>query len=209
MVKSPNPQTGRRPGASQTQQDILRAAREVFAEESYERASLRRIAAHASVDPALLIHYFGSKNGVFAAAMALPFDPHKLGQAVFGPGIEGAGERLCRVFIELWESDEYGKQLRGVVRAAVSDASAATTLRSFLQARMLGLPATFLNIDRPEERMTLVGSHLVGMAFARYILGVEPLASMPKDALVHAIAPAIQHYLEGDLHLPGRGRGTP
>lgn len=193
---------GRRGGAPSTREDILRAAREVFAEESYEGASLRRIARRAGVDPALLIHYFDSKEGLFSAAMALPFEPDDLAQAAFGPGMDGAGERLAAAFFAMWESEEYGQQLRGVVRAAVSDESAAERLRGFLQAEMLPLAGDYLPVDRSRYRMALAGSHLVGLAFARYILGVEPLASLPREDLVRWVGPVLQQYLAGDLASP-------
>ena len=202
MMNTSERRTGRRTGNAGTREAILVAAREVFADESYEGASLRKIAARAGVDVALIGHYFGSKDGLFDAAIALPFDPRELGERVFGPGVNGAGDRLARVVFEMWESEAYGMQLRGLVRAAISDAGAAARLGAFIQAEMLPLPGDHLDVDRSRHRMALAGSHLVGTAFARYILRVEPLASIPRDDLVTWMGPVIQHYLTGDLASP-------
>jgi AcrR family transcriptional regulator len=202
MMNTAIRRTGRRSGNTATRDAILVAAREVFADESYADASLRKIAARAGVDVALIAHYFGSKNGLFEAAIALPFNPRELGERVFGPGVEGAGARLARAVFDMWESEAYGRQLRGLVRAAVSDAGAARRLGAFIQAEMLPLPGDLLAIDRSRHRMALAGSHLVGTAFARYILRVEPLASIPTEDLVNSMGPVIQHYLTGDLASP-------
>lgn len=181
----------------------------MFAEAGYRDASLRRIAAVAEVDAALISHYFGSKDELFAEAMALPFDPGELAERVFGPGIEGAGERLCAAFLALWESDAYGRQLRGLMRAAASDERAAERFRGFVQSRVLPLPGEHLAIDRPRQRMALIAAHLVGIAFLRYVLAVEPIASTPRDDLVRWVGPVVQQYLSGDLASPGDGGGQP
>ena len=201
--------SGRRPGSPNTRDDILAAARETFADEGYERASLRRIASRAGVDPALITHYFGSKEGLFDAAMSLPFDPEAVAGVVFGPGLDGAGERLCSTFLGLWESADYGKQLRGVVRAAASDARAASRLRRFLEEEMVSVAAGHIGADRPHLRAELAASHLLGTALARYILGVEPLATIPREELASWLGPVIQHYLTGDLESPAPGKEKP
>lgn len=204
MVNREHAPTGRRPGQGNATRDaILRAARESFAEAGYDRASVRKIATAAGVDPALVLHYFGSKDGLFAEAVSLPLDPDELGERIFGPGIAGSGARFVHAFLEIWESDALGTQVRGVMRAAASNDEAAQRLRAFIQAEVLRIPDRFLAQPDARLRLTLAASHLVGLAFARYILAVEPLASVPRSRLERSVAPAIQHYLSGDLAASG------
>jgi AcrR family transcriptional regulator len=182
------------------------AAREVFATESYEGASVRRIASRAGVDPALVLHYFGSKDGLFDAAMTPPVDPRELERRVFGPGLEGAGARLAAVFLGLWESDDAGTQVRGLVRAAVSHEDAARRLKAFVEREIVEMAVRNLGAGG-RLRLELAASHLVGLAFARYIVGVEPLASTPRDAVVEIIGPVLQRYMDESLPV-GDGKET-
>ncbi|MDZ7727428.1 MAG: TetR family transcriptional regulator [Dehalococcoidia bacterium] len=154
------------------------------------------------------MHYFGSKDGLFAEAVSLPIDPDELGERVFGPGMEGSGERLVEAFLGIWESEELGKQVRGVMRAAASNDQAAARLRAFIQAEVLCIPDRFIAQPDGRLRLELAATQLVGIALARYILGVEPLASTPTGVLVRTVGPVIQHYLSGDLGEPA-GREEP
>src|SRR5436309_7394484 len=67
--------TGRRPGPSTTRATILEAARRRFADRGYDATSIRAIAAGAGVDPGVVMHFFGSKDALFQAAVGWPFDP--------------------------------------------------------------------------------------------------------------------------------------
>ena len=70
--------TGRRPGNQDTREAIIAAAREAFAEKGYDRASIRAIATGAGVDPALVHHYFGTKDQLFLATVNAPIDPGEI-----------------------------------------------------------------------------------------------------------------------------------
>src|SRR5258706_15310717 len=96
--------TGRRPGNQDTREAILAAARRAFSERGFDGASIRAIATSAGVDPALVHHYFGSKDQLFVATMQLPIDPSQFLPKVFEGGIDGVGERLVRTFLQLWDS---------------------------------------------------------------------------------------------------------
>lgn len=190
--------TGRRPGISGSRAEILRSARERFAADGFDRATIRGIARDAGVDPALVHHFFGTKDALFAAAMELPINPAAAIPPLLAAGVDGLGERLLRFYLALWESDAAPTMLT-VLRSAVSQERAADLLRSFLGREVIGRLAGELRADAPELRATLVGSQLVGLALVRYIIRIEPLCSASVEQVVAAAAPTIQRYLTADL----------
>ena len=191
--------TGRRPGVSGSRQAIIDAARAKFAERGYEGATIRAIAHEAGVDAALIHHFFETKEGVFAAAMQNAFHPGDLLPPVLEPGIDGLGERLVRMFLDLWDSSPSRDALLAIVRSAVSHPDAAALLRSFVSNELLGQVAKAIDRPDPELRTSLVSSQLIGFAFLRYVVGIEPLASLDKEQIVRLIAPTVQRYLADDL----------
>ena len=195
----PRGHTGRRPGASDTRTRVLQAARTSFGERGFDGATIRDIALRAGVDPALVHHYFGSKQQLFVAAMELPVDlALTVPRLLEGPPDE-LGGRFVRFLLELWEAPANRSLLLGVVRSASTDPVAAAMLRRLLaEGPFLALARA---IDRPDAafRATLAGSQLIGLAIARYVVAVEPLASASTETLVHALGPTVQRYLVGDL----------
>ena len=189
---------GRRPGSPATRDAILAAAREAFGAVGFERATIRDIAARADVDPALVIHYFGSKGALFATAMELPIKPAEFAARIFADGPERAGECLAEAFLALWEDPRFAAQVRGILRAAVSHDSAAASLRTFIEGQVVDAVTGYLGEDA-RLRFELAGSHLIGLAFARYILRAEPLASASVAELVALLGPTLQTYLAGVL----------
>ncbi|HET6820553.1 MAG TPA: TetR family transcriptional regulator [Candidatus Limnocylindria bacterium] len=189
--------TGRRAGSADTRGEILSAARQVFGEHGFENASVRKVAARAGVDPALVHHYFGTKQALFLAAMELPIDFKVLvDQVASGPRSE-IGARLVRQTLELWEDPATRSLLMGIVRSATTDEVAAEILRGLLsEGPILALSRASGQPDA-DLRATLAGSQVVGLAMARYVIGVEPLASASIDDLVRAIGPTVQRYLVG------------
>jgi AcrR family transcriptional regulator len=192
------PRRGRRPGAPDTRAAILTAARERFAAQGYAGTSVRAVAADAAVDPALVHHYFGSKEDLFLAALAVKVDPRVAMLPVIEGGVEGAGERLMRIFVTVWGDEETRLPLMGLVRGLV-DPGGQQLVRDGFQKIVLGPLGVALGIDQPERRMAHVGSQLVGLVVVRYVLEVEPLASMPAEQVVATYAPVIQGYLSGPL----------
>jgi len=186
---------GRRPGQSTTRAHILASARREFADKGYERASLRTIAKGADVDQRLVTHFFGSKHGVFLAAMALPVDPSSIVGEVATPGVRGMGERLALRWVTLWDSNE-GRHLVGVLRAAVSNERAARMMREVFVHLVLRQLVRTLDLDEPDRRASLVASQLFGLVLVRYVLRLEPVASMSPDEIAQWIGPTMQRYLE-------------
>jgi AcrR family transcriptional regulator len=190
---------GRRPGAPDTKAAILTAARHGFAASGFARTSVRAIAAEAGVDPALVHHYFGTKDELFLAALELPVDPRQvLLPAIAAGGVDDAAERMLRVFLSVWDDPEIQVRLVGVFRG-VLDAEGQKLLREGFIPVVLEPVGVALGIDRPELRMPLVASQMVGLIVLRYIVGVEPLASLSGDEIVAIYAPTLQRYLTGEL----------
>ncbi|GAW48819.1 MULTISPECIES: TetR family transcriptional regulator [unclassified Nocardioides] len=197
-MTSTAPRRGRRPGAPDTRAAILVAARELFAASGFAATTIRAVAAAAGVDAALVHHYFGTKDDLFLAALEVRVDPRVVLAPVAEGGVDGAGERLLRVFLSVWDDEDTRLPLLGIFRGIVEPSGAQLARDGFLRM-VLGPVATALGIDEPEHRMALVASQLVGIVVLRYIAGVEPLASMPGDRLVATYAPTLQRYLDGPL----------
>jgi AcrR family transcriptional regulator len=196
--------SGRRPGASGTRDAIRAAAARQFADRGYDRSSLRSIAAEAGVDPALIAHFFGSKQRLFVEVVELPFDPAAVVPKVFGGEREGAGERVARFVLAVLEDPEGRRRMTGLVRAAASEPEAARMVRDRLTREVFARIAEALGAGDAELRASLVGSQVVGLVMARYVVRIEPLASLPADKLAAAIAPNLQRYLTEPLTLAAR-----
>lgn len=191
--------TGRRPGDSGSRQAILGAARTAFAERGFNDASIRDIAGRAAVDPALVHHFYGSKEQLFAAAMSLPVDLTVAIPALLAGGVEGLGERVVGFFLAAAETGGEQNTLLALLRSAASHERSATMVREFVTQAVLGPVAASLDRPDPELRANLIGSQLIGLAVIRYVLKMEPLASADRRTIVVAVAPTIQRYLTGRL----------
>jgi AcrR family transcriptional regulator len=192
--------TGRRPGNQDTREAILAAARQAFAERGFDGASIRQIATSAGVDPALVHHYFGAKDKLFLATMEAPIDPGTVLPKIFEAGIDGVGERLVRTFLSVWDSPA-GSSAAALFRSAMQHEWSARMLREFLVTQILRRATTSLQLNPAEapKRAALVASQMMGLAMVRYILKLEPMASMSQDELARNIGPTIQHYLADPL----------
>lgn len=191
--------SGRRPGDTDTREEILAAARAAFGEVGYDRATIRQIASTAGVDPALVHHYFGPKADLYAAAIDVPISPRDVAQAMVAGGIEAAGERITRLFFAIWEQPEAREPLLAMIRGALGGSPGGLeAFRQFIEHELLARAAPLIDAPDRELRMTAAAAHLVGVAIARYVVGVEPIASATPDELVALIAPRIQSYLEAD-----------
>lgn len=191
--------SGRPAGGTDNRQAILAAAQAQFSDRGYAGATLRSIATAAAVDPALVYHYFGSKDRLFVEVVGMPVVPAETIEDIARQGIEGLGERLVRMMIAVWAGpDGTGGPAVAVLRSATENQAAARMLREFVTEQILGRVAAVLDLPDPQLRASLVGSQLIGLAFARYVVGVEPLVSMDTQQLVSWYAPVLQHYLTAD-----------
>lgn len=193
---------GRRPGDSGTRDAILVAARESFGATGFNGTTIRGVARSAGVDPALVHHYFGNKQGLFGAAMELPYEPSRVVADLLDGGTEGLGERLVRAFLGIWDSTPGQGPMLALLRSAVTDEQAADSLRAFLSRALLTPLAQATGHDRPELRANLVASQMIGLAVVRYVVRLEPLASAGPDELAPTLGPTLDRYLNAPLHNP-------
>ncbi len=161
--------------------------------------AVERLAAEAGVDAALVSYFFGSKAKLFVEVVELPFEPAQVLPMVFEPGPEGAGERLAQVLLAGLENPDVRQRLVGLVRAAASQPEAAAMVRELVARRMGAQTLGALGVTDADLRASLIGSQVVGLVMARYIVAVEPLASLPPAVVAAAIAPNLQRYLTGPL----------
>lgn len=196
---------GRRPGSADTRGRILDAARVTFGEHGFDGATIRDVAARAGVDAALVHHYFGTKQRLFVAAMEIPVDFAVVAPWLLEGPRDAVGERFVGFTLDLWERPEVRPLLLGLVRSATTDPVAAAMMRRLIEEGPLLAIATAL--DRPDARLraSLAGSQFIGLLLARFVVGVEPLASAERELVVAAVGPTIQRYLVGDLGTDDRG----
>jgi AcrR family transcriptional regulator len=189
---------GRRPGRTETREAILAAARELFADRGYDGASLRAIARAAGVDPALVHHFFGNKEGVFVEAMRFPVDPAQLVPAILSAPRDRLGETMARTFLTIWDDEDRRAPILAMLRSAMTNENIAQMVREFVSSALFGRAADIHGI--PMLRINAAVGQMLGVALLRYVLKIEPIASAGVDELVELLAPAIQQHLgpEGD-----------
>jgi len=192
--------TGRRPDRPETRAEIVAAARAAFADRGYLGASIRQIATVAGVDPALVHHYFGTKERLFHTVLRSAMDPEQLLPQVFAGAPETLGERLVGRFLALWDGGA-GATVSALLRTAVASDQFGPLVRGRVVPTVVGEVVSRLGVDRVEAavRTTLVASQLSGLVIARYVLRLEPMASAPPDWVAAAIGPTVQRYLTGVL----------
>jgi AcrR family transcriptional regulator len=189
--------TGRRPGNQDTRDAILAAARATFADRGFDRASIRAIATGAGVDPALVHHYFGTKEELFLATVNAPIDPGEIIPKILDGDRDGAPERLVRAFLGVWDHPVSGPAAVALLRSGLQHDWSARMLREFLTNRIIRRVLTHLDLDPAEVPMrgSLVATQMGGLAVIRYVLKVEPLASAAPETVVALVAPNIHRYL--------------
>lgn len=195
MTKRP----GRPPGQSDTRDRILSSARELFARNGIDKTSIRSIASSAGVDAALVHHYFGTKQQLFAAAIHIPIDPMQVIGPMRETPVDELGLKLPSLLLPLWDS-ELGSGFIATLRSLLAG-NDVSLVRSFLQ-EVISVEVG-RRVDSPPGsgriRVQFVASQLVGVVMARYILELEPFKSLPVQQVAETIAPNLQHYLTGDL----------
>lgn len=181
---------------------VLDAARSEFAASGYEAASVRAIARAAGVDPALVHHYFGTKQQLFLAALDFPMDPRVLVEHMAGGDPATVGERVARFAFTLWEQPGVRERLVATLRAAAGSDQVAQMMRGFLVREVIAVIAGRLAVGAQDEgevrlRAELAFSQIVGIAIARYVLEVPPIATAGVEELVALVGPTLQRYLGG------------
>jgi AcrR family transcriptional regulator len=192
---SEEPRAGGRPRSADTKAAIIAAARAHFAAMGYERTTIRGVAATADIDPAMVIRYFSSKEGLFAAAADLDLSLPDLTVA----DRRDMGALLVRHFIGLWESDLADTVLALMLRSSTADNTAAERMREIFAAQVVGPISAALRTPDAEERAGLIGAQLIGVALCRYLLRLEPIASAKTEDVIADLSPTVQRYLTEPL----------
>ncbi|MFD8308012.1 TetR family transcriptional regulator [Streptomyces sp. NPDC059690] len=181
-----------------TRDRILTVAREEFSERGYDKTSVRGIAKAAGVDSALVHHYFGTKEQIFAAAIEVAFAPAlDAPEAVADGPLDGVGERLTRFVFGVWENPATRTPLLAILRSAVNNETAATVFRRLIASQLMRRVAAQLDAPDAELRAELAAAQLVGCAMMRYVIKLEPLASADIEQVIARVAPVVQGHLTG------------
>ncbi|MEH3141115.1 MAG: TetR family transcriptional regulator [Mycobacterium kyogaense] len=178
---------------------ILSAAREAFADKGYAGTTVRAVARAAGVDPALVYHYFGSKDALLDAATDPPQRWLESVAATWATPVDRLGEALVRLMLDAWADDEIGPVLRAILQTAAHEATTREKLRRVVESSLLGVSRLGADDADRLRRSGLISSQLMGLAMVRYVWRIEPVASMADGALVAAVAPTLQRYIEHDL----------
>jgi AcrR family transcriptional regulator len=189
------------PRSAGTRRAILQAARSAFAAHGYDKTTIRSVAGAAGIDASMVMRYFGSKAGLFAAAATADLAVPDLRAA---PAAQ-RGEVLVRHVVERWEDAAHDDELILLLRTAVNSDAVATQVHAVL-GQLITEPIAALGATDASERGAFIGTQLLGLALCRYILRLEPLASLPAANVVAIVAPSVQHYLDDPIPAPGASR---
>lgn len=189
-----------RPGrwrtGAESKQRILDAARALFREHGYGGTTVRAVAARAEVDSAMVFYFFGSKQGLFAAAVEMPSQLPPAIESIFTGGLDGMGERIVRTLVE--NIDASGRTpLAMLTRSARTNDQSETLIREYIDREITSRVATLLGTPDAAMRAGMVNVQLLGLTVARYIVRIEPIASSSVDELVSWFGPLVQHCLTG------------
>ncbi len=186
---------GRRPGPQNTRGAIVDAARREFVANGYADTTIRSVARAAEVDPALVYHYFGDKAQLFAATLELGFDPRSVGEAAMPDEAPFDGTRLAEEFLARFESAQpVGQGFVALAQAAAGSPEAARAIREFLAARIRITPPDAYSGDSWGQRHAMVAAVLIGTAWSRWVLGIQPLASAPRADVARWIGSTLDHF---------------
>jgi AcrR family transcriptional regulator len=197
MMNKPAGRRGRRVGAPDTRQVVLEVARRRFLAEGYQAVTLRSIAVEAGIDVALISYFFGSKKGLFGAAMALTANPAEIFSRALDGEVAGLPERVLRLLLETWDSPVTGMPLKAMLANALTDEAVGLLVRQALQRELVDKLAERLGGVDAQRRAVAFTVQLAGVIFARFVLRLEPVASMPADELVRTLTPTLRAALVG------------
>ena len=181
--------------ADATRERIMQSARERFSREGFERTTIRAVAADAAIDPALVMRYFGSKEGLFAAASEIDLELPDLRAVPRGE----VGRRLAANFVERWETGPSAGALKVLLRTATSNEAARERLREIFEQQLMRMLSSAVPKAEVPARASLVATQILGLALCRYILQLPPIVALSPKALADDIAPTLERYLFGDI----------
>ena len=192
-LPTPDSRAERFPRSAETQARIIAAARPLFAKHGYHGTTIRAVASAADIHPSMVMRYFESKEGLFAAAaefdLRLPdFSEVKDSEL---------GIALVRVFLDRWEGEGAGEELRALLGVAHTNATARQRLMEIFAQQIRPMVARAANVANKEQCAALIVTQMLGLAFTRYILHLPPIVQLSRAVLEEHIGATIQHYLRG------------
>lgn len=193
-------------GKDEVQDAVLDAARVAFRSRGYVRTTMKGVAAAAGVAPEVMSNYYNSKDQLFQAVIRLPLDPLGSIPTLVAPGIDGLGERLTRVTLETFQDPEAREDLLALARAGVSSGKAVAGLRATIEEGIVDRLAGVIGVPDARLRANLITSYLIGIAIGRYVVRMEPLASLSDDEVVKLVSPMVQAWLTPTKPLSGRNK---
>ncbi|MFJ2830811.1 TetR family transcriptional regulator [Streptomyces sp. NPDC087263] len=201
-VQPPSPRGGRRPGQTSTKEQILSTALELFAAKGYSGTTMRGIAQQAQVDPALIHHFFSNKEGVFQDSVSSRLDVSALFDSLTDPGteisVENRGEQVARTFLSFWEDESTRPAMIAIYRTGLSDEATSKTFRDQIEGSFAACVRRLVHeeTDRTPALTSLVSAQLAGLVMLRYVLRVEPLASLDFEELLDWFVPALEVHFD-------------
>lgn len=200
-----SPARGRRRGHSDTREQILEVARRRFLAGGYAAVTMRSVAAEAGVDAALISYFFGSKQGLLGASLALSANPAHVLAAVLPGELEGLPERVLRALVTTWDDPELGGPLRVMVHAAGHDPEVARLVREMIEREIVGKIADRVGGADAHQRAAVFAAQLTGVIFTRYLIKLDPVAKMPPDELIRRLTPGLRAVLRPTSSRSARG----
>jgi len=173
--------------SDRTKAAILIAARQRFAEDGYERTTIRRVAADAGIDPSMVMRYFGSKDQLFDAALAIDLRLPDLSAV----RTDDLPRILVRHFLARWEGDPADDALLVLLRSALTNQQAAARMHEVFATQVAPTLATALGPEVAGPRAALVSAQLLGLALTRYLLRLPAVTALTPDQIEDSLAPAI------------------
>ena len=192
---------------------VLQAARFAFESRGYASTTMKSVAAAAGVAPGVVKSLYDNKERLFAAAMRLPFDPAEAVPELIAPGLDGMGDRLVRMTLTLMGDEQVRSDLTRLLKSDAATSLSASAARAamstdpdtlaqlrfvteYVQIVIVDRVVTAVGIPDARLRVALISSYLVGIATTRYLLRVEPLASVSDDEVVALVGPTVQALLD-------------
>jgi AcrR family transcriptional regulator len=195
---------GRRAGSPDTRGRVLEIARRRFLADGYRAVTLRSVATEAGVDVALISYFFGSKRGLFGAALGLAANPADLLRAALPGDRATMPERVLRTLLTTWDDPVHGPRLRVLATTVAQEPEFARMFRELVQREMTEQMAEYVGAADAPARAAVFTTQLAGVIFARYVLALEPIASLPADELVRHLVPGLRAVLYGPVGVPRR-----
>lgn len=185
--------SNRFPRSGPTRARILAAAQRQFAEDGYEKVTIRSVAAEAGIDPSLVIRYFGTKDGLFAAAVVFDL---RLPDLMKVPKRQ-IGRAVIEHFLDRWEGPQSSNDLPALLRAAVSNANALEHLHAIFREQVAPAVAKVCPAGQVERCAALMASQILGLAYGRYVLRLPSIVALDRETLIEQVGPTLQRYIRG------------